>query len=60
MKDVFLNARRTVCERHIMSGEIFGSTAITITAPKTFDNQTILDATRNVKTQLLLLEERNG
>ena len=49
MKDVFLNARRTVCERHIMSGEIFGSTAITITTSESFDSQTILDATMKCK-----------
>ena len=30
MSGVFLNASRTVCERHIITGEIFGSVAITM------------------------------
>ena len=30
MSGVFLNASRTVCKRHIIAGELFGSTAMTI------------------------------
>ena len=30
MYGVFLNASRTVCKRHIIAGELFGSTAMTI------------------------------
>ena len=30
MSDVFLNASRTVCKRHIIAGELFGSTAMTV------------------------------
>ena len=30
MSGVFLNASRTVCKRHIIAGELFGSTAMTV------------------------------
>jgi hypothetical protein len=49
MKNVFLNTSRTVCHRHIISGEVFGSTAIIITTSESFDSQTILDATIKCK-----------
>jgi hypothetical protein len=49
MKNVFLNTSRTICHRQIISGEIFGSTAITITTTESFDSQMILDAAKKCK-----------
>lgn len=37
MSNAFVNASRTVCDRHIISGDVFGSTALTI---QISDNQT--------------------
>lgn len=48
MSGVFLNASRTVCKRHIIIGELFGSIALTIRLEADASDQDIqktLDAT---------------
>ena len=48
MSGVFLNASRTVCKRHIIAGELFGSIAVTIRLEADASDQDIqetLDAT---------------
>ena len=48
MSGVFLNASRTVCKRHIITGELFGSIALTIRLEADASDQDIqktLDAT---------------
>ena len=42
MANVFLNASRTVCDRHIISGQVFGSTALTIQMSETRSKETML------------------
>ena len=49
MANVFLNASRTVCDRHIISGQVFGSTALTIQIPETRPKEAMLNIIENDK-----------
>ena len=49
MANVFLNASRTVCDRHIISGQVFGSTALTIQMSETRPKETMLSILENDK-----------
>jgi hypothetical protein len=44
-----VNASRTVCDRHIISGEVFGSTALTIQISDNQTKETILNDIENNK-----------
>lgn len=67
MSGVFLNASRTVCKRHVIAGELFGSFAITIRLETDTSDQDIqetlkatYDPTRAARIEKWLADEKPG
>ena len=60
MSGVFLNASRTVCKRHIITGELFGSFALTIRLEADASDQDIQKHSTQLTTPLKLPGSRNG